>query len=179
VVQFEVDGCLSQPQDSPSSHDDELIDAMAGLGLSNQGTSASRPAEDIFGLKVHSEGNPDVPASSILEMTTTSNRIHWNDKYPQLYFSQTENHFTGHHSNGRFHEITKRTLNSPDFQGVHTRLQPGFKQLEEALSQIQSLVIQHGKQERLSLIYNKPNLTVHRRLNKSNCLPLEAMALFQ
>lgn len=179
MVQFELDGCLPQSQDDPSSHDDALIDALAGLGLSNKDNSAPSHVEYIFGLKVHPEGNPNVPTSSIIEMTTASkSRTLWNEKYPQLYFSQTENYFTGCHAKGQFHEIKKRTLHSPDLQHVAAKFQPAFKQLEEALGQIQSLVVQQGKQERLSLIYDKPNLAVHKKLNSSSCLPLEAMALF-
>lgn len=167
--------------------DDELINALASMELSNQKTSASGSenqgeAEDIFGLKVHHSGNANIPNSSILEMATTSSptRIQWGDRYPQLYFSQTGNHFMGHHpsQSGTFHEMKRLTLSSPELRKAHDKLRPAFKQLEEALGQIQSIVVQHGRRERLSLVYEKPNLTVHRKLDNSSCLPSEVVALF-
>jgi len=53
-----------------------------------------------------------------------------------------------------------------------------LEKLEEALRQIQSIVVKHGKTERLSLVYEKPNLTICKRLDNSNCLPAAALALF-
>ncbi|KAF9452952.1 hypothetical protein P691DRAFT_771879 [Macrolepiota fuliginosa MF-IS2] len=193
VVSFEVDGCLSPDEPDPSaSQGDEveaLVNAMANMGHSSQGPSASAASNSsantiqgrrsqVFGLNILHRGNGNIPNSSILEMTTASS-LRWSERYPQLYFSQTGNHFTGHRTNGTFHSVSKRSLLSPELQSVQARMQPAFKKLEEALNQIQSIVIEHGKQEHLTLIYEKPSLTVHRRLKRRDCLPREALALFE
>lgn len=194
VVQFEVDGCLSQDQSAQTSEGDDgdLVNAMANMVLSSRSTlstaaSASSGASNqqrrsnVFGLRVHHKGNANIPHSSILELTTKSGGrgLSWNDRYPQLYFSQTGNHFLGRHTNGTFHTIDSVTLSSPQLQSVNASLQPSLKRLEEALKQIQSVVVEQGKQERLSLVYEKPNLKVYRRLENSSCFPPKALALFE
>ncbi len=194
VVQFKVDGCLSQSEPGASTFeseedDEELINAVADMGLSSQGASStpastsygqSRQGSKVFGLEVHHRGNANVPHSSILKVRTTKlrKRVKWNNDYPQLYFSQTENHFSGRHTDGQFSRIDRVTLSSPQLQEVNAKLQPALKKLEDALWQIQSIVVRQGKSERLSLVYEKQNLTIHRRLDNSSCLPDSALALF-
>lgn len=190
VVQFEVDGCLSEDQAASNSQEDDevLIKAMENMGLSNQKTSSTaaptseakspQQRSSVFGLKVHRRGNANIPHSSILELTTSTKRVDWKDRYPQLYFSQTGNHIAGRHTNGTFHTINIVPLSSIQCQSAIANLQPSLRKLEEALRQIQSIVIEHGKEERLSLVYEKPNLMVHRRLESSSCFPPEALALF-
>ncbi|KAJ3573986.1 hypothetical protein NP233_g2065 [Leucocoprinus birnbaumii] len=194
VVQFEVDACLSREQASTSnSEEDELINAMAGMGLQSQaqgmtsGATASastrsgadsRPKSNLFGMTIYHRGHADIPHSSIVEMASTSSTIKWDDRFPQLYFSQTGNHHLGHHQGGVFDRIDKLTLSSPKLQAVHQKLRPAFAKLEEALGQIQSILVEHGKEERLSLIYEKKELKVYRCPNQSSSFPPEALALF-
>jgi hypothetical protein len=196
VVQFEVDACLpeEQWQSTTSTSDEELINAMANMGLSTQNQQASsssaststspesRTTEDkseVFGLKVHHQGRADIPNSAIIELATKSSAgIGWSDRYPQLYLSQTGNHHMGNRRKGTFIRIDKFTRTSPELSAAHERLQPIFKKLEEALSQIQSIVMEHGQDERLSLVYEKPNLTVRRNLTSQSCFPPEALELF-
>jgi len=189
VVQFEVDGCLL-PQDwlhDVITEEDSLADAMENLGISassatstNQG--AAQETSRAFGLTVHHRGRADIPHSSIVEMTTrssrSSGRFPWNNRYPQLHFSQTGNHHTAMHQNGEFCQINKLTLSSPELQKVHQRLQPAMEKLEAALGQIQSIVKEHGDQERLSLVYQQRTLTVHKNLSNFSCFPQEALRLF-
>lgn len=85
----------------------------------------------------------------------------------------------GNRREGNFFRIDKFTRMSPELLAVHERLQQTFKKLEEVLKRIQSTIMEHGKEERLSLVYEKPNLTVHRNLTDQSCLPPEALALFE
>jgi hypothetical protein len=193
VVQFEVDACLSQEQGA-SSEEDELVNAVTAMGLSDQaqgatsatassstltGSGATQGKSKVFGLTIHHQGHADLPHSSIVEMASSKRRrVKWNEKYPQLYFSQTGNYYLGKHERGKFKRIDKWELSSPELQKKNARLQPVFKQLEEALGQIQSIVREHGKEERLSLAYEGRRLTVHRNPTTSSCLPPEALKLF-
>lgn len=194
MVQFEVDACLPEEQWQPaaSSSEHELINAMASVGLSSQNQSSSTSATSVssptgttqgrseaFGIKIKQQGRADIPHSAIIELATKSSAgIGWTDRYPQLYFSQTGNHHMGNRRAGNFIRIDKFTRSSPELLAVHQRLQPTFKKLEEALRRLQSIAIEHGKDERLSLVYDKPNLTVHRNLTSQSCFPAEALALF-
>ncbi|KAJ3573984.1 hypothetical protein NP233_g2066 [Leucocoprinus birnbaumii] len=191
VVQFEVDACLPKDQWRPATSmtEDELVDAMANIGFSNEiqdsSTSASsvpptpETASEIFGIKVKHQGCADIPNSAIIELATKSSAgIGWTDRYPQLYLSQTGNLHMGNRRDNNFIRVDKFTRSSPQLLAVHQRLQPTFKKLEEALRKIQSIVLEHGKAERLSLVYDKPNLTVHKNLTDQSCLPPEALALF-
>lgn len=194
IVQFEVDGCLPRQQATSLTLEgqDDLANAMANLGLSSQttshsasptSTSASKNPQrrsEVFGLSLRHQGDATIPQSSILEMSTRSSggSVRWSDQYPQLYFSQAGNQFIGRHKEGKFHQINGLSLSSPELQRVNAQLQPAFRKLEEALRRIQSLVVEHGKEERLSLVYEKPNLTVHKNLDNPSCLPPEALALF-
>ncbi|KXN92851.1 hypothetical protein AN958_06956 [Leucoagaricus sp. SymC.cos] len=178
VVQFEVDACLPQEhwQSASSSSEGELVRAMSNLGLSPQDQNGK---PEMFGLKLHHEGRADIPHSAIIELATKSSAgIGWSDRYPQLYFSQTGNHHMGNRRNNNFIRIDKYTRSSPELLAVHERLQPTFKRLEQALRRIQSIAMEHGKDERLSLVYEKRNLTVHRNLTSQSCLLSEALGLF-
>lgn len=197
MVQFEVDACLPEEQWQPvaPTMEDKVINAMANMGLSgeNQTLSASASTElvpgsqtitqkrsEVFGIKVNHRGRADIPHSAIIELGTKSSAgIGWTDRYPQLYFSHTGNHHMGNRREGNFFRIDKFTRMSPELLAVHERLQQTFKKLEEVLKRIQSTIMEHGKEERLSLVYEKPNLTVHRNLTDQSCLPPEALALFE
>jgi hypothetical protein len=194
IVQFGVDACLPEElwQKTSSSEEDELVKAMVGVGLSNQNrgvfstavsvSSESRTTHsdsEVFGLVVNHQGRADIPNSAIVELATKSSAgIGWSDRYPQLYLAQTGNYHMGNRREGKFFRVDKYTRSSPELPAVHERSQPVFRKLEEALSQIQSIVMKHGKDERLSLVYDKPNLTVHRNLASQSCLPPEALELF-
>ena len=188
VVQFEVDGCLQDGLHNViQTEEDSLADAMENLGISassatstNQG--ATQETSRAFGLTVHHRGRSDIPHSSIVEMTTrttrSTGRIPWNNQYPQLYFSQTGNHHTAMHQDGQVSQINKLTLSSPELQKVHERLRPALEKLEAALGQIQSIVKEHGDQERLSLVYEQRTLTVRKNPSNLSCFPQEALRLF-
>ncbi|KAF9651351.1 hypothetical protein BDM02DRAFT_3091263 [Thelephora ganbajun] len=197
VVRFEVDACL--PSDDPESktirkphidNDDDdddtaLLGALSGLfiGASSHSTTMSSPSPlTSADLKMFRAGT-QVPDSNLLEMTTRSEisaaNFDWGDAYPQLYFSQTPNHYLAVHRNGTFFSIAKRRIGERDLVAIESRAQPGFRQLKEILGEIQAMVKKGGTGGRISLVCKDGVLKVHERTSKESCLPEDSLALFK
>lgn len=160
---------------SPSHSTDTLTEAASHLNISDNGP------KHIFGLDIISGGNPNIPDSAIIELATTTRKLDWKERYPQLFFSQTPHHFLAWHDQlrmGTFTRIDKRTIDCPLLQAANLRLQPAFKKLRATLELIQRIVIEHGCEERLTLLCTNKRLEVHKRLDQRSCLPEEALALF-
>ncbi|CCL99525.1 uncharacterized protein FIBRA_01543 [Fibroporia radiculosa] len=186
VVRFEVDACIAPSRSlrptAPSANVDSLSDLISGLDVarisqtSKIDTSASTPELDII------RAGSQVLHDCVIELTTRSrNYIHqydWVDAYPQLYLSQTKHHFLAAHGRGEFTAITKRTLGSPEMNAIDAQLQAGFRKLRRALEEIQELVIEHGKEGRLSLVFSRGKLQVFKRSGQDSCLPEKMLARF-
>lgn len=180
VLQFEVDAYLPNPQETPASTS-TTTDALA------EGISDTESSEDSirrsFGLGIIRKGNTDIPDDALVELATTTRKLDWKERYPQLFFSQTPHHFLAWHDQlrmGTFTRVDKRTIDCPLLQAANTRLQPAFKKLRAALAFIQNIVIEHGHDKRLSLLCTNKRLEVYQRLESGlACLPDEALALFE
>ncbi len=176
VVRFEVDACL--PHESKADGGiDALSDALSGISLS--------PETKIQGL-----GNPHqtltvkrggflVPESAILELSTVSSKrvdtYDWAEKLPQLYISNTPQHFLGVHDRGQFLRTDKqRTVN----------MEPGslmqdLAKLKRVLEMIQEIVVDHGKKGRLTLVRDGSEIKVYARESVEACLPAAYMKKFE
>ncbi|KAJ7480636.1 hypothetical protein FB451DRAFT_1238102 [Mycena latifolia] len=186
IVRFEVDACIpSSAKASAASKSvqsiDDLGDIFAGIKLAAP-TAPAPASKTTHGLTVL-DGGATIPHSSIVELTTRSERreaeFDWNDAYPQLFFSQTPHHFLAVHTRGRFTAVNKRKLGTPELQAVECTLQPSLKKLRAALDVIKALVVKHGQRGRLTLVCRAGNLQVFERVSSASCLPDEVMSRFE
>lgn len=126
-------------------------------------------------------GGKEVSQRSLIELKSSST-ISWMDVYPQLYFGQIPYLYQGLHLRGRFTRITKRALSEEDITRRDSALEAKFCKVRNALRTIQALVIQHGHQTRLSLVYESNQgrrLEVYKRVSKASCLPQEILQRFE
>ncbi|PCH40488.1 hypothetical protein WOLCODRAFT_150530 [Wolfiporia cocos MD-104 SS10] len=141
----------------------------------SQGNKVKGHLSVIFGGVLVSE---DYIAELACCATDTTKELVWKDRYPHMFLSQTPTLLCGVHSSGTVKFVIRRALDDPDMQKADAELQSDFKKLRLLLSDIQRMVIQHGKQGRLSFAYEKGNLRVYDRIDQTNCLPSEVMARF-
>lgn len=194
VVRSSIDACLEAPAVEPaltsSANIDGLLSMLSSMSVkgadaqgssqSSNGTSAR--SEPGTGLQVRRAG-AIVSQDSIIEMATRSKKrvaeYDWRDVFPQLWLSQTPHHFLAAHDRGTFEAITKRTLDDPDLRRVEAELQAGFRRLRRALQDIKELVVKHGKQGRLSLVFRNGELQALQRVSQESCLPESVMERFE
>ncbi|CCL99526.1 uncharacterized protein FIBRA_01544 [Fibroporia radiculosa] len=168
VVRFEVDACIAP---SPSTDLDALAASMASLSVKKNTFSSPQLDVIIAGARV--------PQDSIIELATTSGANYgWKDKYPQLYFSQTQHHFLGKHSEGLFRNIQKRQLGDEVMKYMEESAQDRLKQLRHALQMIQDLIVRQGQDTRLSLICSNKELKLFERAGEATCLPEDILERF-
>lgn len=121
--------------------------------------------------------------SDIIELTTRSAKrvvdFDWVDAYPQLFLSQTPNHFLAAHTQGRFQTVTKRNIKDAALKEIERSLQDNFKKLRVALTTIQNLVVEHGQRGRLTLVCQQGLLNVYERTSQESCLPDAILARFE
>lgn len=181
ILQFEVDAYLPTARGASTSPTPaEAIDTLAGA-VSNVDLSGN-DIKRSFGLGIIRRGSADIPDNAIIELATTTRKLDWKERYPQLFFSQTPHHFLAWHDQlqmGTFFRIDKRTIDCPLLQAANARLQPSLKKLRAALEVIQRIVIEHGHRERLTLLCIGKQLQVYKRSDQKSCLPDEARALFE
>lgn len=179
VVRFEVDACTRPPVKYPrrsTTSVDELVASLTGVSL---GPHTSFRSE--YPLLVR-EGGVEVPADTVIEIVTRSEAnisrgYNWNDVYPQLFFSQTAQHYLAVHKYGRFSEITKKK--TKEMQDIEQDSQPGFKKVRRVLDVIRGLVMKHGKEGGLSLVCKGGVMNVYERKSKETLLPDVAMKFFE
>lgn len=185
VVRFEVDACFpppakSYPRKSISSID-ELAQSLSGVSLSSQPSSDQPSPSPKNGLTVV-KGGSYVSASAVIELTTRSEArqkfYDWKEAYPQLFFSQTAHHFLAVHQRGRFIEVNKRKLSSPELQNVEQIIQPDLKLMRKALDKIKDLVVKYGERGRLTLVCSNGELKLYERKSLDSCLPHDFLELF-
>lgn len=196
VLRFEVDACIPSETTAvaprpktpsakvPSSNDvDDLASALSSVTLqTSESSSASlkptkRPVITVI------SGGSYIPQSSIVELTTRSERnastFDWKESYPQLFLSQTPHHFLGIHQRGRFTAVNKRKLDSPELKKIATDyIQGDMKKLRHVLSVIKELAVKHGERGRLSLVCRGGELMVYERVSQDSCLPDEFLQRF-
>lgn len=183
VLRFNVNAYL------PSPAEDAEVDSLAselthlGLELPQRLNADDAVPDPMSGLRIIHTGSPDIPQDSLLELTTRTEKgvgkFSWAEDYPQLFLSQTPNHYTAVHRDGRFSTIRKRRLGSPEMQRVEERAQPSLKKLRSILQVLHDLVIEHGETGRLSLICVKGILQVFKRNTTDSLLPDEFLTRFR
>ena len=201
VVRFEVDACLPFDQPGPKATvssrtddddddddddpDEALLGAFSGLSIGTGSRSATLSSPSPLtstDIKIF-RGGTQVPQSNLLELTTRSEisaaNFDWNDAYPQLYLSQTPNHYLAVHRTGTFFSIARRRIGENDLVAIESRAQPGFKKLRKILGEIQTRVKKAGASGRISLVCEAGVLKVHERDSKESCLPEDSLALFK
>lgn len=130
------------------------------------------------------EGGSEAPTATVVELTTRSqknletNGFDWRDAFGPLFFSQTSQHFLAIHRGGRFVEVQKRDLTSPEFREVEDLVRVDLKMVRKALDWIRKIVIEHGREGRLSLVCVDGEMRVYNRTSRESCLPTETLGLF-
>lgn len=195
VVRFSVDACTppahehdmtSNTGESTAHTDADTLSSMLSNINVNEDvqqdvvevdTKASTPELDVI-----QAGTP-VAQHSLIEITTRSGRnvqkYKWTDTYPQLYFSQTAYRHMAIHSDGLFYEVRRCALDDPRSEAMRKRLQRDFRTLALALQKIQDLVIRHGGQGRLTLVFQDGTLRAFQRRSQESCLPDAMLRHFQ
>jgi len=179
VVRFEVDACTRPPAKYPrrsTSTVDELTESLSAVSLTPQTAFRSE-----YPLLVR-EGGVEVPADTVIEIVTRSQAnwrrgYDWKEVYPQLFFSQTAQHYLAVYQHGRFFEITKTKIK--EMQSEEQNLQIGFKRVRKVLDVIRELVVKHGKEGGLSLVCKGGVMKVYERESKDSLLPEVAMKFFE
>jgi hypothetical protein len=204
VVRFEVDACLPSKSTSRlkieapplaiTSGDD--VDSLALL-LSN--TQISEPSSSAVSRVRHtpstaivkSDGAPFleicavgnlVPQKDLIELTTRSERnaatFSWREAFPQLWLSQTPHHYLAVHNRGTFSSIQRRTIEGEDLLAIAADAQQSFRKLRKVLGAIQELLIEQGREARLSLVCRNGVLEVFERTDGRNVLPDKVLKRF-
>ena len=177
VVRFEVDACMRPPvtyRRRSAVSVDELTASVSAISLTPQSAFRSE-----YPLLVR-EGGVEVPADAIIEIVTRSEAnfrrgYNWKEVYPQLFFSQTAQHYLGVHKYGRFYEVSK--TKTKDIKDVDS-LQTEFQKVRKVLDVIRELVIEYGKEGGLSLVCKDGVMGVYERASKETLLPEVAMKFF-
>jgi hypothetical protein len=203
VVRFEVDACFppsstsknvstSTSQAAVSGDDvDDLAALLSGTKITD--TSSSKPSrttsgsaglkstEGSSGLIVRSVGTL-VSQNSIIELTTRSVRnaatFSWPEAFPQLWLSQTPYHFLAVHERGTFTSVTRRSIDGTELRAVAADAQASFKKLRRVLGAIQELIIERGRDARLSLVCRNGMLEIFERTDGKSLLPKELIKKF-
>ncbi|KAJ6538007.1 hypothetical protein B0H19DRAFT_1213651 [Mycena capillaripes] len=187
VVRFEVDAYIPTAAKSSAARGkvasiDDLADSLAGINIASRSSAARLAPNSSHGLIVI-EGGAVVPHSSLVELTTRTERreaeFDWNGAYPQLFFSQLPYHFLAIHDRGHFVAVKKRKLASTELQAIERQVQPNLKRLRAALDVIKDLVVEYGQRGRLTLVFRGGSLQVFERTSSASCLPKEVMARFE
>ncbi|KAH9947479.1 hypothetical protein B0H21DRAFT_335611 [Amylocystis lapponica] len=188
VVTFEVDAYLPQHTTTtspPASSSDmeKLTDQLSSVSLPSGADPTQNPSPDPSG---NSADAPDVkilragaqvPQDSLIELTTAA-QMRWKEAFPQIYFSQTPNHFSASHEGDQFKRVAKRKLGDPQMAWVEDNAQAGFRQLRKALQDIQKLVVGHGERGRISLVCRDGKMEVFERTSQASCLPESVLERF-
>lgn len=194
IVSYEVDACILAENTATSAgpanaghrtrrapRSTPAPSSISPASPSNVGTA--NPTGTRKGAKTLQiiRGGREVPQSTLLELKTSST-FSWTDVYPQLYFGQVPHLYQGIHERGRFTRIKKRALSEEDIARYDAVLEAKFCKVRDALRTIQALVIQHGRQTRLSLVYESAQgrrLEVYKRRSGASCLPQEIRQRFE
>lgn len=185
VVRFEVDACVAQNEPSASgsrlkSDIDELTQMLSNVSVAEAKTTVTIPLSRNRTLTVK-RGGQSVPQNSLLELATVSHKrldaYDWDHHFPQLYVSNTPQHYLGVHDRGRFIEYQKRRTS--EMKGDIARVSRNLRKLKNLLETIQEIVVEHGKSGRLSLVRVGTGIDVYNRSSQASCLPEAYMKKFE
>ncbi|KAJ7055940.1 hypothetical protein C8F01DRAFT_993761 [Mycena amicta] len=181
IVRFEVDAHVPAPVVQRGvGRGGTALDDLAGQ-LANMRVTKPVPFISEYGLTVIEGGN-QIAHDSLVELTTRTQRraqdMDWTENYPQLFLSQTPNHFLGIHNRGRFVQVVKRVLGRGEFATVEKGMQPSLRKLRKLLAVIAQLVRAHGERGRLTLVCREGTLRVYERESMESCLPDEVLERF-
>ncbi|KAA1472277.1 hypothetical protein DENSPDRAFT_745228, partial [Dentipellis sp. KUC8613] len=165
VVRYEVDAYI------PS--------AVAADTTGNNACECEKPTSLVFNANATSDtldivyAGHEIPQSSIIELTTRSQRfidlLHWPDLYPRMYLSRTRFLCIGLHSHGRFEEIRKYDM-ANDMKTQLNAARGALQKLGVVLKEVQELMKENpGK--KLSLVCEGDTLRVYERATSKSCLP--------
>lgn len=200
LVRFELDACLPEERKAAKSTDlTELLARLDRVGVSSTTPATHNPekakneAQAPVTLAASTQRvlaeHVDVVASGTLveqsrtvELTTCSKKFiktfSWAENYPQLFLSQTANHYLGLHDFGKFSSIEKRSLASLSAGRIGEEQQGDLKRLGKVLHRIYDRVVEEGPGTLLSLVCVKGVLTLRKRTNGKRALPEELTSLF-
>lgn len=167
VVRCEVDACVV---------------GSSEVGATADPKQSPPPSSPVVKNKTDSQltvipGGSEIPQESLVELTARR-KIDWNEKYPQLFLSQTPNIFIASHKDGCVTSIKKRRLEMSDVGAMEQQFQPSLWKLKAALKAIQKLTILHGKNEKLTLICQAHTLRMYKTKSQQSCLPQSVLARF-
>ncbi|KZT66220.1 hypothetical protein DAEQUDRAFT_479255 [Daedalea quercina L-15889] len=185
IVSYEVDACAATTTAETKAIAQPSTSARASSQRSSKpiGTSSgsSRARTKGTTLSIIRAGH-EVPQSSLIELKSSS-KISWTETYPQLYLGQIPHLYHGLHDHGRVRQIVKRERSEEALLRVDYELQANFHKLHDCLRTIQALVIEHGRQVHLSLVYEAKRgrpLEVYQRTSPvTNFLPQEILQRFE
>ncbi|KAF7976192.1 hypothetical protein HWV62_7364 [Athelia sp. TMB] len=169
IVRFEVDAFA--PSVQPTAEDADLLGAFKALTVAQAPVPASSGSLNIR------RGGSVVHQSSLIELTSAS-KMNWQEKYPQLYLSQTAWMYKASHREGCFHDVKKTALGSQELATVAEQSKLRFARLGNALKTIKNIVVEAGPAGRLSFVLENKELIVYERESQKSCLPADAMSLF-
>lgn len=181
MVRFEVDACLpSASKTAKPSSVDGLANAIADLTTKETQSGTKSPSALIEVI----HGGIEASQGALVELTSrsqkTMQRINWMKLFYQLYLSGTPHLFIGIHSGGVFEQtINKHSLNDTEMTSHKKNAEESLRKLGSLLETIKGVVLEHGKQGRLSLVGMARDVKIYKRKSKDSCLPAEVMKRFQ
>ncbi|TFK83925.1 hypothetical protein K466DRAFT_602443 [Polyporus arcularius HHB13444] len=125
-----------------------------------------------------------LPQSRILELATRSanylDRTTSNDTFLQMFLTQTPTHLIAVHQRGTFERVIRQELASEEFVRIAEaeEILQGIAQFVELMREIQRLVKEYGKEERVSLICGKGKLELFGLGGQEGLLRQEELARF-
>jgi hypothetical protein len=166
VVRFEVDA-----YDSGASRGDQAEE----LAVSLQATSFQSPTTlQMQGLTIRKAGE-EIRQTDLLELDTRWVQNHfqvdWSEIYCQSFLSHIPKHIMAYQDDGLFSKIEERKLDSaPEFAATKAEGQIRMKKLVKVINRIRDLVLEAGKESRLSLVCVYGVLHIYRRRSQESCL---------
>jgi hypothetical protein len=191
VVRFEVDACLplsktttAQGSEAANSRPPKAtdVDDLSQLLSSAHITPDPPSTHKMHGISYRTAGTL-VPQQSLIELTTRSARniisFNWAEALPQLWLSRTANHILAVHERGTFTSVTRRSLEgSAELRAATAGAQLSFKKLRRVLDAIQELLVERGREARLTLVCRNGVLEVFERTDDWSVLPKEVLKRF-
>jgi len=179
VVGFDVDACLSDAQTGV----DDLVSGVGNLNVASENTRdiAAKPSPTFPSLDIIHAG-AYVPQKALVELTTRSEwsleTLPWSDLLAQLYLAATPRVYIGVHKRGTVVEIQQHDLEEETLTRLLHGNAENFEKLGRILEVLQGLVVERGKDAKLSLVCKGGTVSVHERTDKSDRLPASILARF-
>ncbi|KAF7300842.1 hypothetical protein MKEN_01310200 [Mycena kentingensis (nom. inval.)] len=138
---------LLPPAPAASNPRAYMMYTSASSLTSTRATASPEPFVPVHGLTVIQAGT-HIPHSTLVELTTRATRfagtMYWEEAFPQLWLSQTPQHYTGLHNWGTFERVVKRAMGQGEFVQVEREVMGGMRKLRKALGLIAAVVRREG-----------------------------------